>query len=87
MEVQPLINNLYATFGVFAFIIIGMGIVIYYLVSEVKSAKAEINSLTLRFTDDLKEERDKQIAINNRYLEILTVMKTNIEVIRHDNGH
>jgi Na+/glutamate symporter len=87
MEVQPLINSLYATFGVFAFIIIGMGIVIYYLVNEVKLAKAEINSLTLKFTADLKEERDKQIAINNRYLEILTVMKTNIEVIRHDNGH
>jgi|LGOV01.1.fsa_nt_gb hypothetical protein len=45
-------NNIYAAFGVFGFIIIGMGIAINYVIGEKKAEHEEI-----------KEERKANLAI------------------------
>ena len=50
---DTLINQLYATFGVFAFIIVGMGLVIRYLVSELKEERQNQAKLVEKFGDVL----------------------------------
>ena len=50
---DTLLNQLYATFGVFAFIIVGMGLVIRYLVSELKEERQNQAKLVEKFGDVL----------------------------------
>lgn len=50
---ESLINQLYTTFGVFAFIIIGMGWVIRYLVRELKEERKAQANLVDKFGDIL----------------------------------
>ena len=50
---ESLINQLYATFGVFAFIIVGMGLVIRYLVQELKEERQNQAKLVEKFGDVL----------------------------------
>ena len=50
---DTLINQLYATFGVFAFIIVGMGLVIRYLVQELKEEREQQAKLVEKFGDVL----------------------------------
>lgn len=50
---ETLINQLYATFGVFAFIIVGMGLIIRYLVNELKEERKAQANLVDKFGDVL----------------------------------
>lgn len=50
---ETVISQLYATFGVFAFIIIGMGLIIRYLVNELKEERKAQAKLVDKFGDIL----------------------------------
>lgn len=50
---DTIINQLYATFGVFTFIIVGMGWVIRYLVGELKDERKAQTKLIDKFGDVL----------------------------------
>lgn len=50
---EEVINQLYATFGVLAFIIIGMGVIIRYLVNELKQERKAQAKLVDKFGDIL----------------------------------
>lgn len=50
---EEVISQLYTTFGVFAFIIIGMGFIIRYLVNELKEERKAQAKLVDKFGDIL----------------------------------
>ena len=50
---ETLVNQLYTTFGVFAFIIVGMGLIIRYLVNELKEERKSQSKLIDKFGDVL----------------------------------